>query len=154
MPRVSHNVAHVWVDILVCVHFICTLYTASYSTWLAHDTGLHTVSILCGPSRLPDPLFKTRLHLPPLGMCTCIFSKQQAGGLLWIVKEVCQNEFNVTDRRDTIFSGPGTWGPGMGPRDPLACTVCIHTVASSLGEYPGPRRFRVWVCVSNRSTGI
>ena len=57
---------------------------------------------------------------------------------------------------DTIFSGPGDWGPGtrgpgtrgtrtQGPK--LACTV--H-VASSLGEYPGPRAFCAWVCVSNR----
>ena len=35
----------------------------------------------------------------------------------------------------------------QGPK--LACTVHICTVASSLGEYPGPCTFRAWVCVSN-----
>ena len=45
---------------------------------------------------------------------------------------------------DLRTRGPGTQGPK------LACTVHVCTVASSLGEYPGPRAFRVWVCVSNR----
>jgi len=44
---------------------------------------------------------------------------------------------------------PGTRGPGtQGPK--LACTVHVHTVTSSLGEYPGPPAFRnTWACVSN-----
>ena len=45
--------------------------------------------------------------------------------------------------------GPGTQGSGtQGPK--VACTVHVRTVASSLSEYPGPRMFCVWVCVSKR----
>jgi len=43
------------------------------------------------------------------------------------------------------------WTRGLGTQGPkLECTVHVCTVASSLGEYPGPCVFREWVCVSNR----
>ena len=48
--------------------------------------------------------------------------------------------------RDPRTRDPGTQDPGT----KLACTVHVHTVASSLGDYPGPPTFRAWVCVSNR----
>jgi len=66
--------------------------------------------------------------------------------------------------------GQGTWGPGIwgqgtqgpgdlatqGPEDlgtrgtqglTLECTVCVHTVASSLGKYPGPHVEHAFSCV-------
>ena len=50
---------------------------------------------------------------------------------------------------------PGIQGPkDLGTQGPkLACTVCVHTVASSLSKYPGPYVEHAWTCVSNCSTG-
>ena len=41
---------------------------------------------------------------------------------------------------------PRTWGPGTQGLT-LECTVCVLTVASSLGKYPGPHVERAFKCV-------
>ena len=41
---------------------------------------------------------------------------------------------------------PRTWGRGTQGLT-LECTVCVHTVASSLGKYPGPHVERVFTSV-------
>ena len=83
----------------------------------------------------------------------------KVNGKVVIRYERVQFQASVAGKYRQLYNGHYIqWTRGLGTGDPrtrgtrtqgpkLACTV--H-VASSLGEYPGPRAFCAWVCVSNR----
>ena len=136
-PRVSHNIAHVWVHILVCVHFICTLYTASYSTQLAHDTGLHTVSSLCGPRCMCTcPVVVNVVWFWTKGPATWInflktaswgTSFDSEGGMLkWIQCDGWERHY-IQSTRDPGTRDPRTWGSGI--QGPIGMH-CAYTYGS------------------------